>query len=345
MIARSNASKLATIMVALALPCAAVGQIFHDDPSQLIDQAIVSGGRIYAISNGELSSFALDGSDERDFAVSDVIDVEGHHGEVWIARWATPDEHNATLLVQRWNGQEFELTPPLLMPEGFVTLVPSSDGLLLLSNAAIYHLRNGTWQPKPLRAPLRWHNGVSHTQIGRELYVGFDNGEWGGGLRRIDIDTGDVKEIEKHGDNPCDGVLDDCSPVTSLIQDPRNSSCVLAAVGIRHFLESGAVVQVCGDSVRSAYIMRFRDYVFDDRKIEMSEAVFGLAPADQGYWVLTGDALYRITGGRRRLIRTALRPSGSLLMDRPAPEVIVLATDLRARVSVSGTTPILVPVQ
>ncbi len=297
MIAKDIASRFATTLVALALSCvSALGQIFHDDPSQLIDQAIISDGRIYAVSNGALSSFALDGSDERDFGVSNVLDVEAHLGEVWIARWATPDEHDTTILVQRWNGQEFEQTPPLSLPEGFVTLAASDHGLLLLSNTTIYHLRNWTWQPKPLSAPLPWHNGVSHAQVESVLYIGFDNGEWGGGLRRIDINTGDVREIEKHGDYSCDGPLDSgCSPVTSLIQDPRRPSCVLAAVGIRHFLERGAVMQVCGDLVHSAYIVRFWDDAFDDRKIEMSEAFFGLAPTDQGYLALTGDALYRST--------------------------------------------------
>jgi len=93
---------------------------------------------------------------------------------------------------------------------------------------------------------------VASPQEGNSIYVGFDVGEWGGGLQQVDLNAGVVTNIERRDTkNPCDGPLNrECDPVTGVIPDPQNRECVLASVGLVHLgISNGRILRVCGSQV------------------------------------------------------------------------------------------------
>jgi hypothetical protein len=70
---------------------------------------------------------------------------------------------------------------------------------------------------------------------GQALYVGFNAGEFGGNLLRVDLATGAVHDLAS-------------GPVTGVIPDPVAQQCVLVSVGLEHMIMSyGRILHVSGD--------------------------------------------------------------------------------------------------
>ena len=77
----------------------------------------------------------------------------------------------------------------------------------------------------------------------------------------------------------------------------------------------------------------------------MSDAFYGLASANGGFWAVTPEALYRFGADENTPIRSPLPKlhlESGLYMNRDLPGVIVISTDVNWAVSVSGYTPLVV---
>lgn len=87
-----------------------------------------------------------------------------------------------------------------------------------------------------------------------DVYVGYNRGEWGGGLRRLAA-SGDIAFVREGGEDPCGGTLNPaCSPIVGIHQDPNRPECVLVGSGLSHLGGSyGAVYRVCGDAISSVF--------------------------------------------------------------------------------------------
>jgi hypothetical protein len=165
----------------------------------------------------------------------------------------------------------------------------------------------------------------------------------------VDLHSGTVTDIERRDTKElCAGPLNsDCDPVTAVIPDPQNKDCVLAAVGLVHMMSHGNILRVCGASV--SLVFEKVDMVDDFRggKMAETEAFFGLVPAEDGrFWGITSGALYRFapdgTNKEEHALPKLERVSG-FSMSRELPGVIVLRTDANWAVSVSGYTPLIIP--
>jgi len=186
---------------------------------------------------------------------------------------------------------------------------------------------------------------------GNSIYVGFNTGEWGGGLQQVDLRTGIVTNVERRDTKElCAGPLNSaCDPVTGVIPDPQNRECILAAVGLVHMLSHGRILRVCGKKVSLVFEkpITIDDGLFKDAK--MSEAFFGLVPsADGGFWGLTSDALshFGADGTKKEeysLPKLAL--VSGIYLSRELPRVIVVRTDANWAVSLSGYTPLVIPLE
>jgi len=344
------------IVLGLALFCgarahAAAETSIDDGNRQWISQAGVAQERIWAVVDEALLSYALDGSDAQTLIPQGVIDLDTHGGDAWALRYFdNGGVRPATFSALHWTGAAFEASPTLTMLWGDwpIALVADDGAPMVVAPHNLYRLDGHVWRAKPLSAELGWSEHAVHVLAGGRLYLGFDNGEWGGGLRSIDLTSGRVEEIENYDPvTPCSGPLySQCTPITSLIADAERPGCVLAAAGLVHFLSHGAVLSVCGANAKVVLEREFGSDADDDEsKIRMSEAFYGLAPADDGYWAITPWDLYHVRpGGRLARVPLVLRQSNGLVMQRPVPELLVLQTDIRARVSLSGATPLVVPV-
>jgi hypothetical protein len=149
---------------------------------------------------------------------------------------------------------------------------------------------------------------------------------------------------------PCSGPLSSaCDPVTGVIPDPRNKDCILAAAGLVHMFSHGRILRVCG---KDASLIFEKSHILDGlngHELKVTEAFFGLTlAADGGFWALTSETLYHFGADgteNEEYQLPELKPVSGIYLGRELPGVIVVRTDTNWAVSVSGYTPILIPLK
>ncbi len=192
---------------------------------------------------------------------SSILQILKKDGDLWQEFPAIQlSKNNTTELTTRSTGITFYKEKPLV-----------------LTDKIIYSLQDtGEWKSVNLKTTNKFYhqNKLTATDDGF-IYSGLNNGEWGGGLQQIEITSGKVKTIEKiEKSKICGYPLDKgCDPVTDVIRDPENSSCVIAAIGLSHMLEHGRLLRVCGSKV-SVVFSKTYNLKFGDRDIEQTEAFF-----------------------------------------------------------------------
>jgi hypothetical protein len=227
--------------------------------------------------------------------------------------------------------------------------------LLVLTQHKIY-LRddNAQWRTVTIKPGLggAYQTPFAATDSGY-IYLGLNHGEFGGGLLQVSIDSGQVRKLEKR-DKPdlCAGPLNsECDPVTGVIRDPADPSCVIASIGLRHFMESGRLIRVCNESVSVVFSKSFREIAAEDKvesadKVSLdhaTEAIFDLVPGEKDYWAVTGRGVYRFTPGEAPTFHAMpkLRTLAGITLSDDITNVIVVSTDINWAASLSGYTPLL----
>ncbi len=188
-------------------------------------------------------------SGERLVAANDVSDVlvDGPH------LWALVKLNDSVSVVR-------DLRDPAL-PERRIRfegaplrLFATPDGPGILTTAMVLHPSGERWDRRRLAALLEPRAHVS-ALTGNMLFVGYNKGEWGGGLRRVDVTTGAVSIVQDPGDRTCGGRLDpECDPVVGIISDAESEDCVLVGSSLAHLgLRSGEILRVCGAQISLAF--------------------------------------------------------------------------------------------
>jgi hypothetical protein len=241
---------------------------------------------------------------------SGLLAIEKIGDDLWVLRQSESSEMECILSIVRNDTLEDRArimsaetdAPFALFNDGGTPAVVSQKSIHVLSG-------DGGWKLVQLAGPLRQgvQAQVASPAIGNSAYIGINRGEWGGGLLRVDLKTGAVLSIERRDTKElCSGPLNsDCDPVTGVVPDPHNKDCVLAAIGLVHFLSHGRILRVCGDHVSVAF-EHPRTEVVNGRKLEVSEAFFGLASANGGFWAVTPEALYRFGADENAPVRSPL---------------------------------------
>jgi hypothetical protein len=186
---------------------------------------------------------------------------------------------------------------------------------------------------------------------GRGAYLGLNFGEWGGGLRRIDLGTGAVTVVERRATQAiCSGPLNtDCDPVNAITASPWTPGCVAVAVGLVHLVPHGRLLEVCGDRVRRVYFRPVRDPLggevgrLNDGEPFTTEAFFGLARSGDGIWAVGIDGLYRLRrpGEAERMALPAFRTVDGFRVSFAIPGVALVLSGLNGRASMSGAVPLM----
>ncbi|MCA1593556.1 MAG: hypothetical protein LC754_13085 [Acidobacteria bacterium] len=255
-----------------------------------------------------------------------------------------------------------ELAPFSLGAKSSVIGVREFRGrLLVLTERAIYLQREGDgWRAVALKSALRagYQSPFAVTDDGL-IYLGFNLGEWGGGLAQVNVETGEVRKIEKverkDKDDICAGPLNsECDPVTGVIRDPENPTCVIASIGLRHFLETGRLVRVCHESVAVVFrkhynpdetgqgtAVRSTERVKSERY--STEAIFDLVPGARDYWAVTGRGIYYFKSGEKETFYAMpkLRELSGIALSDDIPGLVIVSTDINWARSLSGYTPLL----
>lgn len=230
-----------------------------------------------------------------------VIDMEISQGKLWVLRQAT--DAARVFIVFEW--RDGALAPAANLPVKSphpIAFAVTARNFIVLSAVSLHTFdrAQSRWQPITLRGKLPFGATFAVAKPTGEdaLYFGANNGVNGGGLRRIDINTGGVAAIEKNPNtNPCQGPLATaCTPVTSVIPDPLNPRCVIAAIGLGEpDVMDGRVMRVCGTEVTVLFEEKLAVQP-DDAHVVNYEPIFGLAPASDGFWAVGRKRVFRFRG-------------------------------------------------
>ncbi len=182
------------------------------------------------------------------------------------------------------------------------------------------------------------------------IWVGFNAGEWGGGLRRITRGDGKIEAVEKNQSGElCGGPLNtECDPVNGIVASPLNPSCVVAAIGLVHMMSHGRIVEVCDKTVRRLYFKpdgpQSPNDKLDEGEPASTTAFFGLTRVGETVFALGTDGLYRFNNSSSPQFRSLpkFENRGGYRVSFGAPGVVLLMTDVNQRRSLSGAVPIMV---
>lgn len=199
---------------------------------------------------------------------------------------------------------------------------------------------------RELRPPL-----VNGTALVAEdaVWVGFNVGEWGGGLRRIARGDGQVETVERNtSGNLCGGPLNtSCDPINGIVTAPWNPSCIVAAVGLTHMMAHGRLVEVCGKSVRRFYFKPLNPQPpsnpLDDGEPSSTVPFFGLTRTGNTLWAIGIDGLYRFDGIKAPQFRPlpTFENRGGYWVSFDVSGTVLVMTDVNQRRSLSGSVPIM----
>ncbi len=357
---------------------------------RILTGAVFQGRLWLRYADGALVSYGLsDGTSQVHFK-SGVTALVKTDTALWVLRYLSPggpeptaeDISRRKFLVSYWTKDAFEDLPALDQPgaEAPIALAIRGDTPIVLldrpdpgpAKGRLDRLlwrvprvlsNNGSgWKAteltgtlsKEFGGALHWGGSwMASPARGRDLYVGLDFGEFGGGLQRVDLATGASHWIERHDSGEyCGHPLDSqCDPVTAVIPDPDAADCIFASVGLVHlFTSTGRILRVCGDEVAVAFETPLAsdlrpDWVPKEAFDHNTEAFYGLTSTRaDGFWAATPRTLYHF----ERSQRTAhpmpeLKPFAGLRMSRDLPGVIVVLSEVDHRsCAPCGPAPFLV---
>ncbi len=303
-----------------------------------VREGVAAGGKLWISSFGALVAIDQTTGIRHVEVPNGLIAVAKWKGEVWALRRRadlpapTPAQSRYSAYVVK-GARMFEL-PPLLATtaEGPQGLAMSASGPRLVGRASLWTLdRNASrWRETRLkREKAGGPPGVmslAATADGTAIYVGWNAGEGGGRIERINTVTGGVKSRAT-------------APVTGLAADPQHPGCVLAAYGLSHLgMTSGALARVCGEA--ETVVLQHK---VGDPATGQSEPIFGIAAEGDTVWAVGGSTLYRLTPkGQDSFPIGAWVWLSDLKVTQPAPGAILVLTDLNAHFSTSGSTPLVI---
>ncbi len=221
----------------------------------------------------------------------------------------------------------------------------------IVTNRRLVEIEGRVVRAVKLSGELKPSLGIGTALINENtIWVGFNAGEWGGGLRRITRGEGKIEAVEKNQSGElCGGPLNtECDPVNGIVASPSNPSCVVAAVGLVHMVSHGRIVEVCDKTVRRLYF-KPNDFQpsygeLDDGEPASTTAFFGLTSAGDTVWALGTDGLYRFDGSSSPQYRSLpkFENRGGYRISFDVPGIVLLMTDVNQRRSLSGAVPIMV---
>lgn len=359
---------LVLIMWMLCQPTVVVGQ----EPRRIgqetfIARAIFADGQLWLMSDAGVLSSITEGKDDPIEVVlpEAALDLWLEDGQPAVISCSRPSCTD-WLLRRRSGSGEWNVTARVAtLGDHFVTIAKTNGGITVLTHRRIIDLAggkensitmSGALQPKPIAS-----THVTPTSV----FIGFNAGEWGGGLQRIDRKTGEVVSVErKESGEFCFRPLHSaCDPVNGIATAPWNPDCVVVAVGLVHFQPSGRLLEVCGNVVRWLYVKAHPRPSWwppankadkqpppdkadvGDREPFPSVAFFGLSRQGETLWAVGIDGIYQVErdGGAQSNPLPPFKRVGEFLVSFDLPSFVLVLTDVNQRRSISGSVPLLVP--
>lgn len=181
--------------------------------------------------------------------------------------------------------------------------------------------------------------------IKNELYFGVNRGEWGGGLYKINLTNGHIKDIFPAGKNK----ILHAENVQSIIQSPFNKNCVIFTIGLQHIiLQYGGLYQYCGKSISKIYE---KEIVFENKENEKNFSFkqtmpfYDLIANGNDLFAAAPDGIYHFYKNKfiKKYEIGKFEDIGGIWANFDHPKFIVLTNSINSRHSLSNAIPILIP--
>lgn len=256
---------------------------------------------------------------ERMIVAEGAVDILPDGLHLWVLVTLNPNDHFVSDLRQP------ELAPRRVHFDGSaIALFATEAGAgVLTDTTALLPAPNG-WSRVRLAGRLDPYAHVS-AWTNDALFVGYDKGEWGGGLRRVDLPAGAVSIVREDADGLCKGRLNpECSPVVGIVSDPERADCVLVGASLSHMSSRlGEVLRVCGASIEPVFSDPL-PVVPDGFTLPGQTWPFDSLVAARDGWIAVGQD--RFARSRRGVVSVAdvppLRAWAGLQVSDPVDEVI-----------------------
>jgi len=314
------------------------------DQSSFITRAVFADGRLWLLSDAGTLSSITEGDDKQL-----VVALPEPALDLWVQ-----DGQPAVITCKRVDCTDWSLRrriddrwpPESRIPtqgDSFAAIGHAAATVTLLTSRRIIDVVGDRQSAVPLvQLPgpelLRALHPITSVLVTSEsLFVGFNAGEWGGGLQRIDRKTGKVAIIGRNR-----------GPVNGIAVSPWNSNCLVVAIGLVHFSPRGRIVEICGDVVRPMYLKPYgpQPSATSQRGEPFSTvAFFGLVREVDALWASGIDGIYRIgqDGAAQLTPLPTFKRVGSVFVSFDFPRLVLALTDVNRRRSISGRVPIIAP--
>ncbi len=317
-----------------------------------LTRAVYAEGRLWVLSDaGEVSS-VTEGQDKRidevfsgkaiDLCVSNghpaVVTEGGKGSQVWTLRQHAGNGWQVIATVRTEN-------------DDLRAMSCAADSVVLLTTRRLVQIDGKRQSALHLSGELGYGLVGATYVTADQFFVGFNAGEWGGGLQRIDRRTGQVSGVERSasGDS-CGGPLKtSCDPVTGLVAEPGKPGCLGVSVGLVHMMSHGRVLEVCGDQVRRIFFKPYGEFgsrvVGKDDEPASTVAFFGLASDGERMHAVGIDGIYTFEpGGEARVMPLPkFKSLAGVNVSFDIPHFVLVLTNVNQRLSMSGAVPLMVP--
>lgn len=323
----------------------------HDRAFQAISHAVFADDRLWMLQD-DGSLFALQPSDAKPKRVATegkVIEICRSAGHL-LALFAA---NEGQWTIQRRSQEEWGGKVSFsIEKDSFAALGCAADrpAVAIVTNRRLIEIDGAQVRAVKLAPELEPPFTIGTAFMDRDtIWVGFNVGEWGGGLRRIALADGKTQIVEHNKSAElCGGPLNtQCDPVNAIVASPTNASCIIAAIGLVHFMSHGRIVEVCGKSVRRLYFKPLDPQpprgTLEDGEPSSTIAFFGLARSGATLWAVGIDGLYSFEGSAPPRFRPLpkFEDRDGYRVSFEMPGIVLVMTDVNQRRSLSGAVPII----
>lgn len=325
----------AVLSSAIALVVAAPVEPRRPGQDSFLTRAIFAEGRVWMLSDAGIVFSVSEGESKRreESLPGAARDLCSRNGQVVVLA-----SEGDSWTVRRRDEREWVAEASIDAANGFVALHCAPRAVTVVTARRVFVVRDGKASSVALSSPLPLGLVANLHIEGDQLFVGVNRGEFGGGLSRVNLNTGLVTHIDRRTGELCGGPLNgDCDPVHGIATEPWKPGCVVAAIGLVHFIPHGRLVEICGDEVRTLVSRPYRTGApGGNRALEdvATVAFFGVARSGDVVLAAGVDGLYRVS--TRSVEREPLpdfKDVGGMKVSFDVPGFVLVLTDVNSRKS------------